>query len=181
MFEPDFEGQVELISVGLKEGFNLEIVKNFRVPSRAVLETPVPADAKAALADLGKFEKRVPKKHVEKRPAKETTRCRGKGNAEGSAVPSSVSEAAGTYRFCPRRYTDYVVVSDTLEGLGVIGSGAAVGGTAAGPPVIEKRKPESKAAGGGEPKRRRMQTRRSAPAQKKPAVAVASRWRFFHL
>ncbi|KAM0048023.1 hypothetical protein Hdeb2414_s0008g00269761 [Helianthus debilis subsp. tardiflorus] len=94
MFEPDFEGQVELISVGLKEGFNLEIVKNFRVPSRAVLETPVPADAKAALADLGKFEKHVPKKHVEKKPAKKTTRGRGKGNAEGSAVPSSVSEAA---------------------------------------------------------------------------------------
>uniref|UniRef100_A0A251TX23 Uncharacterized protein n=1 Tax=Helianthus annuus TaxID=4232 RepID=A0A251TX23_HELAN len=46
MFEPDFEGQVELISVGLKEGFNLEIVKNFRVPSRAVLEAPVPADAR---------------------------------------------------------------------------------------------------------------------------------------
>ncbi|MFS7991890.1 hypothetical protein Hanom_Chr12g01075921 [Helianthus anomalus] len=44
--EPDFEGQVELIAVELKEGFNLEIVKNFRVPSRAVLEAPVPATAR---------------------------------------------------------------------------------------------------------------------------------------
>ncbi|KAJ0683232.1 hypothetical protein HanPI659440_Chr16g0656111 [Helianthus annuus] len=173
MFEPDFEGQVELVSVGLKEGFNLEIVKNFRVPSRAVLDAPVPADATAALADLGKFEKRVPKKQVEKKPGKKTVRGRGKGSAEGSAAPSSVSGAAGTYRSCLRRYTDYLVVSDTLEGLGVIGRGAAAGGTAAGPPVIgKKREPERKAAGGGEPKRRKLQTKRSAPAPKQPAVVV---------
>ncbi|MFS7941782.1 hypothetical protein Hanom_Chr06g00480431 [Helianthus anomalus] len=127
----------------------------------------------AALADLGKFEKRVPKKHVEKKPVKKTVRGRGKGNAEGSVAPSSVSGAAGTYRSCVRRYTDYVVVSDTLEGLGVIGRGAAAGGTAAGPPVIgKKREPEQKAAGGGEPKRRRLQTKRSAPAPKQPAVVV---------
>ncbi|MFS7984036.1 hypothetical protein Hanom_Chr11g00981811 [Helianthus anomalus] len=143
MFEPDFEGQVELIAVELKEGFNLEIVKNFRVPTRAMLDAPVPEDARAILADLGKFEKRIPKKHAEKKPVKKTTRGRGKGSAEGSAAPSSVSEAAGTYRSCHRGYTDYVVVSDTLEGLGVIGSGAAAGGTAAGPPVAgEKRGPE---------------------------------------
>ncbi|KAF5782894.1 hypothetical protein HanXRQr2_Chr11g0501641 [Helianthus annuus] len=152
MFEPDFEGRVELIAVELKKGFNLEILSNFRVPSRAVLDAPVPGDARGILADLGKFEKRIPKKHAEKKPVKKTVRGRGKGRAEGSVAPSSVSEAAGTYRSCYRRYTDYVVVSDTLEGLGVIGSGAAAGGTAAGPPVVgEKRGPEQKAAGGGEP------------------------------
>ncbi|KAJ0876865.1 hypothetical protein HanPSC8_Chr11g0493341 [Helianthus annuus] len=128
------------------------------------------------LADLGKFEKRIPKKTVEKKPVKKTVRGRGKGSAEGSVAPSSVSEAAGTYRSCYRGYTDYVVVSDTLEGLGVIGSGAAAGGTAVVPPVVgEKRGPEQKAAGGGEPKRRRLQTKRVAPAQKKPAVAAESR------
>uniref|UniRef100_A0A251SSJ8 Uncharacterized protein n=1 Tax=Helianthus annuus TaxID=4232 RepID=A0A251SSJ8_HELAN len=175
MFEPDFEGRVELIAVELKEGFNLEIVSNFRVPTRAMLSAPVPGDARAILADLGKFEKRIPKKHAEKKPVKKTARGRGKGRAEGSVAPSSVSEAACTYRSCYRGYTDYVVVSDTLEGLGVIGSGAAAGGTAAGPPVVgEKRGPEQKAAGGGEPKRRRLQTKRAAPAQKKPAVAAES-------
>ncbi|XP_035830761.1 uncharacterized protein LOC118480159 [Helianthus annuus] len=46
MFEPDFKGQVELIAVELKKGFNLEILKNFRVPSKAVLEAPVPGDAR---------------------------------------------------------------------------------------------------------------------------------------
>ncbi|XP_035841508.1 uncharacterized protein LOC110876787 [Helianthus annuus] len=150
MFEPDFKGQVELIAVELKKGFNLEILKNFRVPSKAVLEAPVPGDARGVLADLGKFEKRVPKKTVEKKTVKKTVRGRGKGSVEGSAAPSSVFEAAG--------------------------SGAAAGGTAVVPPVVgEKRGPEQKAAGGGEPKRRRLQTRRVAPVQKKPAVVAESR------
>ncbi|KAJ0959364.1 hypothetical protein HanPSC8_Chr00c155g0805311 [Helianthus annuus] len=166
MFEPDFKGQVELIAVELKKGFNLEILKNFRVPSKAVLEAPVPGDAR----------ERVPKKTVERKTVKKTVRGRGKGSVESSAAPASVFEAAGTYQSCSRGYTDYVVVSDTLEGLGVIGSGAAAGGTAVVPPVVgEKRGPEQKAAGGGEPKRRRLQTRRVAPVQKKPAVAAESR------
>ncbi|XP_035839181.1 uncharacterized protein LOC118486671 [Helianthus annuus] len=46
MFEPDFEGRVELIAVELKKGFNLEILSNFRVPSRAVLDAPVAGDAR---------------------------------------------------------------------------------------------------------------------------------------
>uniref|UniRef100_A0A251USK9 Uncharacterized protein n=1 Tax=Helianthus annuus TaxID=4232 RepID=A0A251USK9_HELAN len=46
MFEPDFEGRVELIAVELKKGFNLEILSNFRVPSRAVLDAPVLGDAR---------------------------------------------------------------------------------------------------------------------------------------
>ena len=49
MFEPDFEGRVELIAVELKKGFNLEILSNFRVPTRAMLEAPVPGDARGIL------------------------------------------------------------------------------------------------------------------------------------
>ncbi|KAJ0576014.1 hypothetical protein HanIR_Chr05g0219361 [Helianthus annuus] len=94
MFEPDFEGRVELIAVELKKGFNLEILSNFRVPSRAVLDAPVPGDARGILADLGKFEKRIPKKTVEKKTVKKTVRGRGKGSSEGSVAPSSVAEAA---------------------------------------------------------------------------------------
>ncbi|MFS7979070.1 hypothetical protein Hanom_Chr10g00923031 [Helianthus anomalus] len=144
MFEPDFKGKVELVACELREGFNLEILGNFRVPTRAVMDAPVPEGAKAILADLGKFEKRIPKKHVEKKQVKKTTR------------------GHGTYRSCYRRYTDYVVVSDTLEGLGVPGGSAAVSG---------KRKPEQSAAG-GELKRVKLKARRAAPAQKKPAVAA---------
>ena len=46
MFEPDFKGKVELIPVELREGFNLEIVGNFRVPRRDVLKVPVPEGEK---------------------------------------------------------------------------------------------------------------------------------------
>ncbi|KAJ0817662.1 hypothetical protein HanPI659440_Chr00c05g0713671 [Helianthus annuus] len=41
MFEPDFKGKVEVVPCGEREGFNLEIVGNFRVPGRAALEAPL--------------------------------------------------------------------------------------------------------------------------------------------
>ena len=126
------------------------------------------------LADLGKFEKRIPKKTVEKKTVKKTVRGRGKGSSEGSVAPSSVSEAAGISRSYYCRYTDYVVVSDTLEGLGVPGGGAAAGGTSAGskPADERKRKPE-KTADAGEKKRSRIQTKRkTAVSQAKPVVAA---------
>uniref|UniRef100_A0A251T0Y7 Uncharacterized protein n=1 Tax=Helianthus annuus TaxID=4232 RepID=A0A251T0Y7_HELAN len=151
MFEPDFEGQVDLIPVELRQGFNLEIVGNFRVPKRDVLRAPVPKGEKryfpTILADLGKFEKRIPKKHVEKKQVKKTTRGRGKEKAEGSVVPPPVSQAAVRLRV------------ELLRA----------------PPVVgKKRETEQKAAGGGEPKRRKLQSKRAAPAQKKPAVATES-------
>ncbi|KAJ0714108.1 hypothetical protein HanPI659440_Chr13g0485871 [Helianthus annuus] len=144
MFEPDFEGKVELIPCEVREGFNLEIVGNFRVPTRDVMNAPVP-EGEGILGDLGKFEKRIPKKHVEKKQVKKTAWGRGKEKTEGSAAPPVVSPAAG--------------------------SGAAVGGTAAGSTVAgKKREPEQTAGGGGELKRRKLQSKRAAPTQKKPAV-----------
>ncbi|KAJ0882800.1 hypothetical protein HanPSC8_Chr10g0413861 [Helianthus annuus] len=170
MFEPDFEGKVELIPCDLREGFNLEIVGNFRVPTRDVLKATVP-EGPGILGDLGKFEKRIPKKHVEKKQVKKTARGRGKEKTEGSAAPPLVPQAAGTYHSCYRRYTDYVVVSDTLEGLSVLGGGAAVGGAAAGSTLDGgKRKPEEAAVAGGEVKRRKLQSKRTSPTQKKPSV-----------
>ncbi|KAJ0880497.1 hypothetical protein HanRHA438_Chr10g0463811 [Helianthus annuus] len=95
MFEPDFEGKVELIPCEVREGFNLEIVGNFRVPTRDVLKAPVP-EGPGILGDLGKFEKRIPKKHVEKKQVKKTARGRSKEKTEGSAAPPLVSQAAGS-------------------------------------------------------------------------------------
>ncbi|KAJ0493976.1 hypothetical protein HanPI659440_Chr12g0466561 [Helianthus annuus] len=42
MFAPDFEGKVKLRPCGEREGYNLEIVGNFRVPERGVLNAPLP-------------------------------------------------------------------------------------------------------------------------------------------
>ena len=127
------------------------------------------------LGALGKFEVRtVPKKHAEKKHVKKPARSRGKEKPEGSVAPPLVSQAAGISRSCYRRYTDYVVVSHTLEDLGVPGGGAAAGGSSAGSkPADEKRKrnTEEKAAGAGEKKRPRLQTKRTTGVpQTKPAV-----------
>ncbi|MFS8013381.1 hypothetical protein Hanom_Chr14g01332261 [Helianthus anomalus] len=161
MSEPDFEGRVALVPCELRDGFNLEILNNFRVDARAVMDAPMPV-GQGVLRDLGRFEKRIPKKHAEKKHVKKPVQGRGKGRTEGSVAPPLVSQAAGTYRSSYRRYTDYVVVSDTLEGLGIPGGSAAVSG---------KRKPEQ-AAAGDELKRVKLKARRAAPAQQKPAVAA---------
>ena len=42
MFDPTFEGKVELLPCGEREGFNLEIVGNFRVPTHDMLNAPLP-------------------------------------------------------------------------------------------------------------------------------------------
>ncbi|KAJ0800243.1 hypothetical protein HanPI659440_Chr03g0100791 [Helianthus annuus] len=42
MFEPTFEGKVELLPCSEREGFNLEIVGNFCVPEHGALNAPLP-------------------------------------------------------------------------------------------------------------------------------------------
>ncbi|KAJ0906527.1 hypothetical protein HanPSC8_Chr07g0306401 [Helianthus annuus] len=146
MFDPDFKCKVELLPC-----------------------------AEGNLGAQGKFEvKTVPKRHAEKKHAEKLVRGRQKKKPEATAVPSLVSHATCISRSCYRRYTDYVVVSDTLECLGVPGGGATAGGTSAGskPADERKRKPE-KAVDAGEKKRSRIQTKRStAVSQAKPIVAA---------
>ncbi|KAJ0613854.1 hypothetical protein HanIR_Chr02g0055981 [Helianthus annuus] len=132
------------------------------------------------LGALGDFEvksapkKHVRKKHVRKKHVEKIVRGRHRKKHEPAVVPPLVPQAAGISCSRFRRYTDYVVVSDTLEGLGVPGGGAAAGGSSAGSkPADEKRKrnTEEKAAGAGEKKRPRLQTKRTTGVpQTKPAV-----------
>ncbi|KAF5764843.1 hypothetical protein HanXRQr2_Chr15g0696751 [Helianthus annuus] len=96
MFDPDFKGKVELLPCREREGFNLEIVGNFRVPTRDVLNAPLP-QGKGNLGALGKFEaKTVPKKHAEKKHVEKPARGRGKKNLGGSVAPPLGSQVAGT-------------------------------------------------------------------------------------
>ncbi|MFS7990856.1 hypothetical protein Hanom_Chr11g01063841 [Helianthus anomalus] len=124
-------------------------------PSRARLST---------LGALGKFEaKGAPKKHAEKKHVEKVVRGRGRKKAEAPVVPPLVPQAAGISRSCFRIYTDYVVVSDTLEGLGVSGGGAAAGGTSAGSkPADEKKRKAEKAVDASDRKRPKIQTERTA-------------------
>ncbi|XP_035844099.1 uncharacterized abhydrolase domain-containing protein DDB_G0269086-like [Helianthus annuus] len=155
MFDPDFKGKVELLPCAEGEGFNLDIVGNFRVPTRDVLNAPLP-QGKGNLGALGMFEaKTVPKKHAEKKHAEKLVRGFQKKKPEATAVPSLVSHAAG--------------------------GGAAAGGTSVGskPADERKRKPE-KAVDAGEKKRSRIQTKRTTVvSQTKPVVAAEPQQRDF--
>ncbi|KAJ0802236.1 hypothetical protein HanPI659440_Chr03g0126861 [Helianthus annuus] len=180
MFAPDFLGTVEtVVCADGEEDHNAIIRSNFRVPTEAALAVELPP-GKGDLGALGDPDA----KDVPKRQTVKGVRFRQKKIKEVTTVPHLVPQVAGISHSSFRRHKDYVIVSDTLEGLGTAAgsrSGAAkkqaeetaAGGTAAGPPVIgEKRKPEPKAAGGVETKRRRLVTKRSAPTQKKPAVVI---------
>ncbi|KAF5815457.1 hypothetical protein HanXRQr2_Chr03g0123301 [Helianthus annuus] len=180
MFAPDFEGTVEtVVCADGEQDHNTIIRSNFRVPTAAALAVELPV-GKGDLGALGDPEA----KGVPKRQTVKGVRFRQKKIKEVTAVPHLVPQAAGISHSSFRRHKDYVIVSDTLEGLSTAAESrsgaakkqaeeAAAGGTAAGPPMIgEKRRPEQKAAGGVETKRRRLVTKRSAPAQKKPAVVV---------
>ncbi|XP_021975134.1 uncharacterized protein LOC110870249 [Helianthus annuus] len=150
IFDPTFTGKVELLPCAEGEGFNLDIVDNFRIPKREALNAPL-LQGKGILGALGKFEaKGAPKKHAEKKHAEKIVRGRQKKKPEATVVPSLVPHAAG--------------------------GGAAVGRTSAGSkPADEKkkRKIDDKAARAGEKKRPRIQIKRTtAVSQAKPAVAA---------
>ncbi|KAJ0442983.1 hypothetical protein HanIR_Chr16g0815561 [Helianthus annuus] len=112
-------------------------------------------------------------KGVSKKQVEKTMRFRQMKKHEPAVVPPLVPQVAGISRTSFRRYTDYVVVSDTLEGLGVPGGGAGAGGSSAGskPAGEKKRKVQEKAAGAGEKKGPRLQTKwTTVVSQPKPAV-----------
>ncbi|MFS7943428.1 hypothetical protein Hanom_Chr06g00500181 [Helianthus anomalus] len=133
------------------------------------MEAELP-QGKGDLGDLGDPDAiGVPKKRVEK-----VARIRKpKKTHESVVVPSLVPEVAGISRIRLCKYDDYVVVSDTLEGLGVPGGGAAASGSSAGskPAAERKRKGDAAGAGGQKaPKLRR--TRTTAISHPKPAVVT---------
>ncbi|KAJ0917695.1 hypothetical protein HanRHA438_Chr05g0208881 [Helianthus annuus] len=171
IFDLDFKDQVEVIAcAGDEDGFNVIIRDNFQVPAEAALAVELPQGK----GDLGALRdpdaKGVPKKQVVK-----GMRFRQKKKHEAAVVPPLVSQGAGISPTRFRRYTDYVVVSDTLEGLGVPGGGAAGGGSSAGskPAGEKKRKVEEKAAGAGEQKRPRLQTKRTTAVSQPKSTVVA--------
>ncbi|MFS7904207.1 hypothetical protein Hanom_Chr01g00033341 [Helianthus anomalus] len=68
-------------------------------------------------------------------------------------IPPLVPDASGTFRPRLHKYEDFVIVSDTLEGLSVPGASLGVGGAAAvtKPLVDKKRKEDTAATGGAKP------------------------------
>ncbi|MFS7940460.1 hypothetical protein Hanom_Chr05g00464711 [Helianthus anomalus] len=117
----------------------------------------------------------VPKQHVEKHGDKRLHRP--KKPQETVVVPPLVPNVAGISRTRLLKYNDYVVVSDTLEGLGVPGGGAAAGESSIGskPADDKKRKGDASAAGGQKGLKLRR-TRVAAIPQPKPVKPEKNRF-----
>ncbi|MFS8003373.1 hypothetical protein Hanom_Chr13g01213221 [Helianthus anomalus] len=101
---------------------------------------------------------------------------------EPVVIPPLVPEVAGISRTRLRKYDDYVVVSDTLEGLGVLGGAAAAGGSSVGVKPVDdkKRKGDAPLADEQEaPYLRR--TRGTAIPKATPAVTTETREEPVHL
>ncbi|MFS7994047.1 hypothetical protein Hanom_Chr12g01101281 [Helianthus anomalus] len=171
MFCLDFEGEVEIVACADGEkGFNRTIRDNFQLPERVALEAVLP-QGKGDLGALGDpAATGVPKQAELKISDK---RACNKNTHEVVVIPPLVLEVAGISCTQLRKYDDYVVVSDTLEGLGVLGGSAAAGGSSAGTKPVhdKKRKGDAPAAGGQKaPKLRKTQV--TAIPKSKPAVTT---------
>ncbi|MFS8005647.1 hypothetical protein Hanom_Chr13g01239801 [Helianthus anomalus] len=177
---PPYGGCLPRISrVGLRQLFvrmaRRSLMSSFEITSGCLLRPHWQLSCHGAKVYLGIFltcdlgalgdpdAKGVPKKQVAK-----GVRFRQKKIPEVTVVPHLVPQAAGISPSSFRRYMDYVIVFDTLEGLGT-----AAGGKTVGPqPVAGKRQVEETAAGAGGPKRQRLKSNRTDPTPKKPVVTV---------
>ncbi|MFS7997085.1 hypothetical protein Hanom_Chr12g01137591 [Helianthus anomalus] len=140
-----------------EEVWNHTIVGNFRMPDEVALNAVLPR-GKGDLGALGDpAATGVPKQTVLKFSDK---RQRKKKTHEAVSVLSLVPEVAGILRTRFRKYEDYVVVTDTLEGLGVSGASTGAGrSTTSIKPVGDKKKKAAAVAGGEKvPKFRKTRT-----------------------
>ncbi|KAM0046110.1 hypothetical protein Hdeb2414_s0009g00312101 [Helianthus debilis subsp. tardiflorus] len=174
-FDPGFKGKVEVLAcTDDEDGFNVIIRDNFRMPAEAALAVELP-QGKGSLGASGDPDATgVPKQRMEKHGDKKLRR--GKKLHESVIIPPLVPEVTGISRTRLPKYDDYVVVSDTLEGLGVPGGGAGAGGSSAGSkPAVEKKR-RGDAAGAGERKRPRLRTTQTAAVTQPKPVVVTGKW-----
>ncbi|MFS7893794.1 hypothetical protein Hanom_Chr00s001127g01674401 [Helianthus anomalus] len=179
MFCPDFEGQIEIEKCGPdEEGWNETILSNFRFPSKAALNAVLPEGKGTiilfyphhlgALGDPNATG--VPK--VTTHLVVDKQKRKKKAHALVT-LPPLVPKAAGTFRPHLHKYEDYVVVSDTLEGLSVPGGCSGAGGATAGTkPVDDKKRKGGASVIGGEKPPKFRKTRVIAVPKQKPAVSA---------
>ncbi|MFS7913652.1 hypothetical protein Hanom_Chr02g00144191 [Helianthus anomalus] len=144
IFCSDFEGKIAIVKCGPDEkGWYDTIVGNFQVPDEVALNALLPqGKGKVFLfyQHYSSFGNLISRKRKKKTHIPVT-------------IPPLVQGASGTFRPQLRKYEDYVIVSDTLEGLSVPGASSCAGGVATGikPLVDKKRKDDTTAAGGEKP------------------------------
>ncbi|MFS7910230.1 hypothetical protein Hanom_Chr02g00103831 [Helianthus anomalus] len=126
-----------------EEGWYEATVGGFRLPNTAALDAPLP-QGPGKLGALGD----PSGKAVKTTPA--VVAMAGKAKKSEKLVTITVKQvASGTFRPRIRKSEDYIIVSDTLEGLGVPGSSSGAGdaGAGTGPIIGKKRKADTAPSG----------------------------------
>ncbi|KAJ0795404.1 hypothetical protein HanPI659440_Chr04g0150101 [Helianthus annuus] len=138
MFCPDFEDKIEIEKCGPdEEGWNETILSNFWVPSEAALNVALP-EGKGHLGALGDPNATgIPR--VTAHLVVDKQKRKKKAHAPVT-LPPLVPEAAGTFRPRLHKYEDYMVVSDTHEGLSVPGGSSGAGGATVGTKPVDDKK-----------------------------------------
>ncbi|KAJ0802102.1 hypothetical protein HanPI659440_Chr03g0125371 [Helianthus annuus] len=153
-----------------EEGWYETIVGNFRVADAAALSALLPK-GKGSLGALGDPDATgVPSAPsvvlIDKQKRKKKTH-------DPITIPDLVPGASGTFRPRFPKSEDYVLVFDTLEGLGVLGSSSRAGGaTASAKPRAGLKRKEDTAAAGGEKPPKLRNTRAAVLPKHKPAGSV---------
>ncbi|KAJ0623225.1 hypothetical protein HanIR_Chr01g0029451 [Helianthus annuus] len=159
-FASNFEGKIEVVECGEgEEGWYKATVGGFRLPNQAALDAPLP-QGKGNLGALGDPDG----KGVKTAPAIVVVDRKKKKTEKPVIIPVK-QLASGTFRPQFRKFEDYVIVSDTLEGLGVPSSSSDAGGVTAGTRPLAGQRRKGDTAAAGESKR---------PAFCHPRVAVLS-------
>ncbi|MFS8019620.1 hypothetical protein Hanom_Chr15g01405871 [Helianthus anomalus] len=172
MFCLDFEGKIEIVKCGPdEERWYDTIVENFRVPDEATLNALLPLYEPQVI--LGRWE--TPKTGVPSAPITMVVdkHKRKKKTQAPVTIPLLVPDASGTFRPRLCKYEDYVVVSDTIEGLSVPDASSHAGGVVAGTkPLVDKKRTGDTAADGGEKAPKLRKTRTTVLPKHKPAGTV---------
>ncbi|MFS8019612.1 hypothetical protein Hanom_Chr15g01405791 [Helianthus anomalus] len=172
MFCPYFEGNIEIVKCGPdEEGWYDTIVGNFRVPDEATLNALLPQGKGKVI--LGRWE--TPATGVPSAPVTTVVDKHKQKNKTQTPVtiPSLVPDASGTFRPRLCKYEDYVVVSDTIEGLSVPGASSRASGVTAGTkPFIDKKRKGDTDVDGGEKAPKLRKTRTTMLPKHKPSGTV---------
>ncbi|KAJ0888486.1 hypothetical protein HanRHA438_Chr09g0402531 [Helianthus annuus] len=104
---------------------------------------------------------------------------RKKKTHEAVSFPPLVPKASCILRTRLRKYEDYVVVSDTLEGLGVTGGSSGAGGVSAGNKPVDKKRKAGASVAGGEKAPKFRKTRAIAVPNQKPTVSAGKLVQYF--
>ncbi|KAF5774613.1 hypothetical protein HanRHA438_Chr13g0612941 [Helianthus annuus] len=150
-FADDFKGKIEVVECSEEEeGWYKATVAGFWLPNPTALDAPL-RQGRGNVSMFGKLGALGDSSGKGSKTAPAVVVVPGKGKKTEKPVTIPVKQVvSGTFRPRIRKSEDFIMVSNTLEGLGVPGSSSGAGGATTGtrPTIGQKRKGDTAAAGG---------------------------------